>query len=361
MLRLRKVADALFLSLKNQVNALVLTATLSACGGGISGTGDGTERAKQTLIYAANEALTNEDCNAAINYIEQLYDSGQTDNTVRMIRASAHACNAELNYFSLINDLATNDLGNASSGFSSLWSTITKIFYSSDLNTLDTRVQSGWFATDALMAVLNKPATVIPESKKINSTTDNPGSISYLDREEESNTYMILVSMALIGAIHNRYGAPNSGSYKKTTDLGVSALKPVGWVDVNEMDSTGCSYAAAILNMIDGLKGTSALTDSLSALTQLESLFGIACTAGCMSATAEEVSVLGSSFTYAFTTNCTFTDAEAIAFCSSCPIDLRNRASCESDTPLTSIAACSAAGIINFINQDPSHGWLDND
>ena len=49
---------------------------------------------KQSIIYKVNAALTAGDCTSAIISIEPLYNSPSSDDEVRRLRASAHACKA---------------------------------------------------------------------------------------------------------------------------------------------------------------------------------------------------------------------------------------------------------------------------
>lgn len=277
---------------------------------------------KQSIIYKVNAALTAGDCTAAIIGIEPLYNSASSDDQVRRLRASAHACKAGISFFQLIGDLAT---GSFTGG--GLWRTITQLFPAS---AMDGKTQSSFYATDALMAWL-KPGTVISSNAKISTDPFNIGSRSYLDRTGDSNLYLSLVSMATIGTLHNAYGAPD-GSYAPTTAL--------PWTTLAAVDEEGCGYAAALLNLMDSLAAIGAsytqLSGVTSAVTAAASGYDAMCDQGCQNL-CPTLNAAG---------GCT----------GKCPATLRDRSACNRTTPATEDwDACAAAGLVTLMNSPL--GW----
>ncbi len=272
---------------------------------------------KQSIIFQVNAALTAGECDDAITLIEPLYNSENTDNEVRRLRASAHSCKAGINFFPLIADLAVGSFGG-----NGLWRTITQLFPSS---AGDGKAEASYFATDALLSWLN-PGVVVWPPYDINSSTENPGSITVSDRTNASNLYLSLVSMSTIGTLHNRYGDPN-GSY--------APQQALPWTTLAAMDETGCAYAAALLNLSDALDSVGSAYTALSSISTAVSLvsagFDAACDLGCTN--------LCPSLT-----------------CNGCPDTLRHYTACERATPTTQDAdACAAAGLVTLMNSPA--GW----
>lgn len=282
-------------------------------------------QAKQATIDAVNQDLSFEDCASALDRIEGLYNSGLTDNQVRILRASAHGCNAGINFFKLVSDLTGANL--TPPGF---WQTMAKMFVST---TKDSKLESAWFAQDALFATLKK-GIVVSSANQVNTGTDNPGSLQASDRVDDSNLYLIIVSMVQIGALENRFGAPNaSNEYKKGNAL--------PWTTAATVDSNGCGYAAAILNLLDGVEAISNL-DKLSKLkdtvsTLKSGIINPGCDLGCQ------------------LPGCGF----AAGDCNPCPIGLRHKTGCSATGTTAQLkAACAAAGLVTAINSDTNFGWL---
>jgi hypothetical protein len=319
------------------VNPLAVAAALAlgAIAGGCQApryTGASLE-GKTAILDAVNLSLSKADCTSAIASIEEIYETPYTDNTVRLARASAHGCAAGVNFFQLITDLPQNDL--IGPGF---WRTMTKLFPST---TADTKTTSAWYATDALLAA-KKAGSVVAPAYVVNADTYNPGSLVPTDRIDDANAYLMFVSMATIGAFHNRYSAPDS-SYAKTKPLGYSAGHPTGWETLAGLDEEGCSYSAAVLNMLDGIGATAAKLSNASlakALTTVsdtfQSVMDAACDAGCSGATVP---------------GCAF----PVGSCTPCQRVLRSRAACTQAS--ATLASCAAAGLIYFINNDATVGY----
>lgn len=278
-----------------------------------------------------NLSLTAGECNKAIELIEDLYNSSYTDNEVRMLRASAHGCVAGISFFPLVGYLSTRNIVG-----SEFWMAMTEYFPS--VSQTDLKAESGWYATDALQAVLDT-GIVEPVDLQINPGTNNVGTQVASHRIKDSNGYLMFVSMSTIGAIQNRYGNPTN-EYKKLT--------PLPWSTKAAMAETGCSYASAIVNLLDGIDETQTIMQGSlkNTMEQISSTFGelidTACGYGCAGLTYD--GAVGAD------AECTYSASE----CNPCPLKLRTRTSCADDAK----SACAAAGIVRFINLHP-FGWPD--
>src|SRR5258707_1159543 len=107
----------------------------------------GTTQGKQAILDATNIALSTRDCAAAIAQIDPLYSSANVDNPVRMARASAYACAAHVNFFSLLGSLATHTDELSGAQF---WNLLTQLFPSSASDASDRVVEGAMGAIDAL-------------------------------------------------------------------------------------------------------------------------------------------------------------------------------------------------------------------
>lgn len=287
-----------------------------------------TALGRQILLESVRQSLTKGDCASAITSIEPLYFSNYTDNTVRLLRASAYGCKAGIAFFSLVSDLAGNSLsGNA------FFKTITRLFPSVSS---DAKMESAWEITDSLLTTIS-PGTLITTAYEFTDNAYNSGSLNVGDRTGDSNMYMIFASMAVMGTTQNRYGSPNS-SYEKTQDL--------PWITSALMDETGCGYASGMLNLLDSIQSVAnqvqgTLANSLNDVTgSLLTAVTAACESGCRGI---------------LPTGCTL----PAGTCNPCPTNLRVRTGCEDSSLADALnpAACAAAGIVFLINNDASVGW----
>lgn len=278
-----------------------------------------SEEGRQAIIEAANKALSEGNCIEAINIIDPLYASKYTNNTVRLVRASAYSCYAGVNYFGMLTDLTSKNLVGGE-----FWVSMTQMFPYSDLAGLE----AGWKSTDALLSTA-RSNVFTPTDYQINAGSFNVGSMQTGDRTDDANSYLVLNSMAIIGRTQYRNGAPNS-SFHKTVNL--------PWTSAAAMTSEGCAYASAIVNMVDGLgtlvsQTTGSIKTTMSLLqTTFKSAISAACEAGCM-------------------TNCGMASGACTASGSFCPLALRNRASCTAVN--TNAATCAATGIVGIVNAGP--------
>ncbi len=302
---------------------------LSACG--IPTAQLGSQLGKDAIINDANIALSNNDCTTALAKMLPLYNSSSTDNYVRLITASAYGCGANIDFLNVLNAMIQNSSALGGSGF---WSFLTQQFPST---VTDTRAESAYLGFDAVHSMLLS-GIIVPSSYQVNTGTYNVGSTRYADRDSDANAYLTFLSIAAIGAMNNRYGSPNPTTYIKTVDL--------PWTTAATVDSNGCSYASAIVNMLDGLHATAsavggaASTSLTTVLNAFDTVINAACDVGCQNIAVPTWTQSG----------CTVTTA-----CATCPTALRNRNSCQG-IPADQVS-CAAAGIVNFINKDLTAGW----
>ncbi len=296
-----------------------------------------TVSGRRSIIAEVHSLLTRGLCDAAIDTIEPLYESIYTNNEIRLVRASAHGCKAGINYFDLLNGLVQNSSTLIIGG--GLWTFLTQYFYHSTQRTVEDRFRSGWFATDSLFAILNT-GVVVPAAFQVNTSTNNVGSVLVQHRTNESNLYLIFISMAVIGATQSRYGDPDTTNYRKNQDL--------SWISTTLMETEGCAYAASIVNMLDGINEASnfigpLIRTALSGIgTAFTSQINQACDLGCRG--------LNPDLTASGDASCTY----AAGACTPCLDLLRNRNICSTDTQ----ASCAASGIVRYINDDPlGNGW----
>ncbi|MCM0606439.1 MAG: hypothetical protein KA715_10145 [Xanthomonadaceae bacterium] len=305
---------------------------------------------KEAAIFNANQAMSKGDCNTAISLIDPYYNSSQSDNTVRRVRATAYACAANMGFFRTIDALSTNNIVE-----SALWRTLTQTFPSSILT--DRRMEAGWIATETLMTWL-KPNRIIPAEYAVPTGAFNPGSIYPADRDDNANTLMVFVAMSLIGSTQYRYGKLEAQSYAAT----YNKLQALPWVTADSVskDTAGCAYAGAIMNMFDAIEAISSfssptISGAFSQITLLKDFFDDACNDACRGLNA---GASASGLDYS-ANGCTMTAAEAASLCTDCPVKLRHRSMC-ADTSVTidkNATACAASGIVIMMNDNPILGW----
>jgi hypothetical protein len=173
----------------------LLATLLSACGGSPNYSCD-TEDGRKAIVADVDKYLSNQDCASALALVEPYYtQTGCGTDPIRLARASANACAANINFFQLITDLASVSLVG-----SGIWSSMTQLFPSS---LADQRVTAGQNSLDALFA-LQVPGSLTPPQYIINASSPSPGTLQAQHRTEDSNLYGMLVSMSLIGALQNR-------------------------------------------------------------------------------------------------------------------------------------------------------------
>jgi hypothetical protein len=293
---------------------------------------------KEAIIDQTNNDLTTGDCTDALITILPLYNSSNTDNQVRMLAASAYACEAGVNFFSTLTNL-TLDANTLTSTF---WGFFAQLFPSTSI---DKVVESAGYGMDTLMTTLI-PGQVILPSDMINSTSVNPGSLDFSDRIGDSNIYMLMVSMAAIGGAESRYGNPTSTFHPQSNP-------PLPFNDnVTKMTDQGCIYAAGILNFFDSIGPASAVlsSDVASVLNQITAVsvsqyFDLACDYGCKGTMPSGSDIIALNPTGKWVaTGCSIS-----AGCGGCPKALRDYTSCHPNVA-NDPGACAAAGLVNLVN-----------
>jgi hypothetical protein len=253
---------------------------MSACGRGTYDVGNETDRLAMKIDI--RNALTVNNCSQALDLSSQLYNSSYSDNDTRMLYASAHACNVGINLYNLIDQITASDFSSADQIFKSL----VRLFPSR--TALDTRLQSGWFAQDALQAIL-KPGAVIGAADRTYAGTSNPGSVLIRDRTDDANMYLVFVAMSEVGTNLNRYGFNASDDPAALNYAQQVALPWLSEATVQaDTSGAGCGLASSLLNMFDGIHSIITLvsgdtsTSLNQILTTLESAATLAGTNACL-------------------------------------------------------------------------------
>jgi hypothetical protein len=294
-----------------------------------------SETGRRGIIDEVNRLLSVEDCRAAIELIEPLYNSNNTTNEIRMLRASSHACNAKINFFTMLSNLTSASFcsgGNCNS----FWRNMSKFFYTQGLDmsgaddAIRTRMYSSWFALDSLQA-MTKPGVVVPEEMQSTPGSVNSGSLIATDRIEDANFYMIFVSMSLLGNTQNLYAQRSDAPFDSTYGRRVA----LPWLTLEAMTTEGCAYASSFLNLLDAIDASGSLI-SVGLDTGLIAGINAGCAATCTAAVAAG--------------GCAKTAAECGTVCST---RLRHRRACGED----SVSKCHAVGLVNFINAGGSYGY----
>lgn len=313
-----------------------------------------TAEGRAAILNATYKALTAGQCEKAIGIIDPAFASSGTNNEIRMARASAHACNAGIpSFFTFIENAAAENWGvDAPPGGSFLFRSVAKLFAETNTSVLAKRISSSRSALQALQSHL-KTGVYVAQNHQITTSAYNPGSTLASDRSVDSNLYLLFVSMASLGAIENRYGAPDATTFKKGQALGTQGT--TDWESYLRIDEDACLYASSLLSLIDAYIETadtlsSGLASSLGDLSVFTSVFDLACAAGCNNQ-IPPVSVGGT------TSGC----ATNAGLCDACPRQLRDPSVCTSTANLAlgnrNPYACAAAGLINFVNRNPILGW----
>jgi hypothetical protein len=274
------------------------------------------------MKVAINQALTSADCSTAIQLSTQLYNSIYSDNDIRLLYASSHACNVGIQLYGLLDDITKASFTTPDS----IIRTFVRLFPTS---ASDSRLQSAWFSQDGLLASLNTGAVVAPVDQ-INFTSFNPSSVEVTDRTLDSNTYLMFIGMAVIGTGLNRYGytaaqSPAGLSYAQGQNL------PWGTLAAVKADTSGaaCATVAGFYNMFDGINSIVGLLSG-STSSQLSSI----------------TTLLSTALDNAGNNQCTTVDPFTQVQCTAAKRRIHFRGACAENDPNASFAA----GVINGIN-----------
>jgi len=291
----------------------------------------GSSATTQSAIDVTNNYLTTGDCGDALTTILPVYNSSASNNQVRLITASAYGCDAEVNFFQVLTNLGLD--GNTLTS-ASLLGYLSQIFPST---TADKVVESGGYGMEVLLTTLTTGEVIAP-GNLINATSNNPGSLLFSDRIDDSNLYMLMMSMAVMGGAASRYGT--------ATFHPIHATMAFPWVNnTTAMATEGCTVAAALENFLDVLEDEAAIVSG-SASTQLQAIelllnsatLDAACEAGCKGTVLPLPNWQGS--------GCTLTTCGNSGHC---PTAIRDWNQCHPNVANDPVA-CASAGIINLIN-----------
>lgn len=202
-----------------------------------------TERGRQARIDDANFYLSQGLCQSAIDTISPLYASSYADEEVRLIMASAYACQGGFNLLTIAGNLES---------ISNVFSTIAKSM---------TNVNA-----DGKLSAMYKAVDVLLESgAKMNA----------VQRSTSVNNYMAFIQLGVVGAILRNYGDPASDG-SQGTDL---VYETAGANPAGEMSNEdACALSAALAIFTDSF-GNSSLTDANigSVNTSLNGICGGTC------------------------------------------------------------------------------------
>ncbi len=200
-----------------------------------------TERGRQARIDEANFHLSKNECLSAHNAIDPLYNSPHLDDEVRIVKASAYACDAG---FALLT-VAANIVG-TSNYFKALAKSLSN-------SAGDTKRTAMYNAIDIL--------------------TEAGAKIDANQRSTSVNTYMVFLQMGAIGTILRNYGSPTADG-----DQGANLVYVAnGAADPSEMENTDACALTAAFAIINDSYSRSSLNDSSS--SALNSALNSACVA----------------------------------------------------------------------------------
>lgn len=200
------------------------------------------------MIQETKNELTNGNCGPAIEMATRLYKSSYVDNEIRMLYASAHACNIGIELYTLIDDITSADFTSQDA----IFKTLVRLFPSKAET--DSKLESAVYAQDGLHSMI-VPGTVIGPSDSFAAGGLNTGSVLLRDRTDDANIYLTFTSMALVGSALNRHG------YTAAQDpitFGYAQQQSLPWTSIAlvKTDAThqGCALASGLLNMLDGIE-----------------------------------------------------------------------------------------------------------
>ncbi|RZA07690.1 MAG: hypothetical protein EOP11_07005 [Proteobacteria bacterium] len=220
------------------IAAALLTCTmLTACGNNYD---LADERGRRSRIDDANLHLSAGRCQSALASIWPLYNSTYVDDEVRLITASAYACEGSFNLLTL-----AGNLSNVSNPFQALAKSLSN-------RPNDGARQAMYRASDVL--------------------TRGSAAIGAAQRGASVNSYMVFVQLGIIGTIIRNYGSPaidGSRGAALTYNPTTAPNNPAGEMT----DEDACALAASVGNILDSFlysgltdPSTRAVTNQLQAL-----------------------------------------------------------------------------------------------
>ncbi len=293
-------------------------------------------------IEAVNVFLSTGKCSNAISTIYPLYNSINSNNSIRFATASAYGCSAHINLLNNINGLLTFQ----SDSVLGLLFEFAANQFPSVANPDDKIPQAAENGTDAVQAIIQS-GTVLVTAYTVNSTSNNPISLLSGDRLNDANSYLTFLSLALMGSLENRYATPSASNfYHKSNNL--------PWTTAATAIGDGCAYASAVLNYFDGIDfvqsvAPPSVASIYSNIQALEPQLNYGCclglqTCGFAGSCGASIPCNLTGGTCSTCTSC----ANCPSLCLKCPTTLRSRASCTG--LVTDQNSCAAAGLVSQIN-----------
>lgn len=188
-----------------------------------------TERGRQARLDDANFHLSKGHCSEAHLAIDPLYSSPHVDDIVRLVKASAYACDGSFNLLTVVSNLS-----GASNYFSALAKSLS--------NSSGDGARSAFYAASD---VLTRGGSVLAASQ----------------RSAPVNTYMVFLQMGTVGAILRNYGSPATDGAQGAA-ISYLANGADGAGEMTTLDA--CALTAALATLSDSIRYSS-LTDGDSA------------------------------------------------------------------------------------------------
>lgn len=205
------------------------------------------ERGRRARIDEANFFLSQGNCGAAAEAINPLYGSEHVDDEVRIIKASAYACEGGFKMFTLLTNIA-----GASNFFTGM---VKSLSTSSGANG-----QSVFYAASDVI-------------------TQNTAKLSADQRTTRENSFMVFLQMGVISSILRNYGAPDTNGGQTVGLVYQAGASPAG--EMADVDA--CALTAAFSILSDSYSHSS-LSDGDTA--SLSSSLNSICTAAGLSSCA---------------------------------------------------------------------------
>jgi len=208
--------------------------TLTACGNRYD---LATERGRQARIDGANFHLSKGECAAALESIWPLYQSEFADDEVRLVTASAYACEGTFNLLALVGNIA-----DVSNPFQALAKTLKNK------------------PNDAARAAMYQASDILTQSQTVMSASL---------RSPAVNSYMVFLQFGIIGAVIRNYGSPALDGTQGATLVYDTTSNPAG--EMSNEDA--CALAGSLAMIVDSFAYSSISDPSTQGVAgQLESI-----------------------------------------------------------------------------------------
>lgn len=289
--------------------------TLIACGDSLDLQENRLNTLTEDYVVRQTDVLLSQfRCQDAYDLVYPIYNSQRTTRRIRLAMGATYGCFLGVS----LQDLITEILAGGGANPGSLFQLMARLFPSTTVPQEDKKLMAAEWGLDALFAALKPGVFVIPTAQ-VNAGSWNPGSFSYLDRDDLANTYALFLAMGVMGTLENRYGAPNAAGHK---------TQNLPWTTPASMPGDGCSYVAGLVHFQDTLSffaQKAQVTSIQVAYTALSTAFKVgmdaACAVGC--------------------TACGLV-------CASCPFGLRDRRQCTGGN--ADLHSCTGTALIQFVN-----------